>query len=167
MRHCEKCGAVMQKGLVEGRKRPHCKACGFVRYRNPAPVGLAVVEHAGVLVLIRRAVAPLAGYWAPPSGYVEYGESITEAVIREVREETSLEIVLDGLTGVYSQADVDVILIAYRAHSVGGGPRAGDDAAEIGLFARGQMPREQVPATGTAVERWFYGVIQDVTASWR
>jgi 8-oxo-dGTP diphosphatase len=125
----------MATAILGGKERSQCPACGFVLWRNPAPVGMALIEHEGKLVLIRRSEAPLAGYWAPPAGYVECGESVPAAVCAKREEECGLEIELDGLLGVYSQADVDVLIVAYAAHSIGGLLRAGDDASDARLFA--------------------------------
>ncbi len=167
MRHCQHCGAVLAALTFEGgRTRQQCEQCGAVAWRNPAPVGMALIEHEGRLVMIRRLAAPLAGYWAPPAGYVECGESVPEAVIREAREETGLEIALDGLHDVYSRADVNVLIVAYRAHIVAGTPVAGDDAIEIGLFKPGELPREAPPSSGLAIDAWLYSVILDATAPW-
>jgi ADP-ribose pyrophosphatase YjhB (NUDIX family) len=157
----------MTLATIDERQREQCPACGFIAYRNPAPVAMAVIEHQQQLVLIRRRDPPLAGCWAPPAGYVETGESVPEAVMREAREECGLEIVLDQLSGVYSQADVEVLIIAYRAHSTGGRLVAGDDASEVGLFAREQLPAQPVPPDGTAMDFWLHAVIRDVTSSWR
>lgn len=164
---CPQCGTRLTTGPLHGRDREHCPACGFVVYNNPAPVGLAVVERDGQLVLIRRTIPPLQGYWAPPAGHVELGESVPEATIREVREETGLDIALEGLVGVYSQADVRVVIVAYRGRAVGGEPVAGEDAGEIALFKPGELPAQPFPADGTPTDRWFYGVIESVTAPWR
>ena len=152
---------------IDERQREQCPACGFIAYRNPAPVAMAVIRHEQQLVLIRRRDPPLASYWAPPAGYVETGESVPEAVIREAREECGLEIVLDELAGVYSQADVDVLIVAYRAHSTGGRLVAGDDASEVGLFAPGRLPAQLSPAAGDATDRWLHEVILDLTAPWQ
>jgi len=164
---CPQCGTRLTTGPLHGRDREHCPACGFVVFCNPAPVGLAIIEHEGQLVLIRRTIPPLQNYWAPPAGHVEMGESVSEATIREAHEESGLEITLDGLVGVYSQADVKVVIIAYRGRSRGGVLKAGDDASDIGLFPRGQLPVQLPPVDGTATDHWFYGVIQDVTAAWQ
>lgn len=166
-RHCQHCGAVLAALTNEGRRQEQCLACGAIAWRNPVPVGMALIAHEGGVVLIRRLADPLAGYWAPPAGYVECGESVEAAVVREAREETGLDIALDGLQGVYSRADVDVLIVAYRAHVVGGVLAAGDDAAEAGLFAPGALPQEPPPASGTAMDEWFYGVVRDATARWR
>jgi len=166
-RHCSQCGSRMALVTIGERPREQCPACGFIAWRNPAPVAMAVIEHERQLVLIRRSDAPLADYWAPPAGYVETGESVPEAAIREAREECGLEIVLDDLVGVYSQADVEVLIVAYSAHSTGGHLIAGDDASEAALFAGGQMPAQPAPEAGTATDRWLHGVILDVTARWQ
>jgi len=166
-RFCYRCGTRLVVGPLHGQEREYCPACGFVVYHNPAPVGLAVVDREGQLVLIRRTIPPLLGYWAPPAGHVEIGESVREATIRETLEEAGLEITLDGLLGVYSQADVSVIIIAYRGRVCGGEPRAGGDAGDVALFAPGQLPVQPFPTDGTTLDHWFYGVLQEVTAPWR
>lgn len=157
----------MAPATVDGRPRQQCPSCGLVAYRNPAPVGLAVIQHRGKLVLIRRSVAPLADYWAPPAGYVESGESVPEGVIREAREECGLDIALDGLIDVYSRADVEVLIIAYRAHSIGGTLRAGDDASDAELFPVDRMPTQRAPVDGSATDHWFYSVVTDTIDRWQ
>lgn len=152
--------------MLGGRERSQCPACGFVFWRNPAPVGMALIGHQGKLVLIRRSQPPLAGYWAPPAGYVECGESVPEAVCREAREECGLEITLDELLGVYSQADVDVLIVAYRARSVGGRLAAGDDASDARLFDAMKLPLQRPPADGTSTDAWFYRVVTETIEHW-
>lgn len=164
--YCSRCAAPMALAMLGGKERSQCPACGFVLWRNPAPVGMALIDHLGKLVLIRRSEAPLADYWAPPAGYVECGESVPEAVCRDAQEECGLEIKLDGLIGVYSQADVDVLIIAYRAHSCGGSLRAGDDASDARLFTSMELPQQQPPATGSTTDTWFFNVVVDTTAHW-
>lgn len=164
---CPHCRTPLILAAVQGRDREQCPTCGYTAYHNPAPVALALIEHAGELVLIKRNLEPLRGYWAPPGGYVEVGESVEEAVVREAREETGLEIAVDALVGVYSQADVKVVILAYRAHSLGGEPVAGDDAGDILLVAPGQVPVQPPPQHGTALDHWFHRVIREVTAPWQ
>ena len=167
MSFCGQCATPMSPAMINGKERPRCPACGFVLWRNPAPVGMALIEHDGELVLIRRREAPLAGFWAPPAGYVECGESVPDAVMREAEEECGLRIELQGLLGVHSRADVDVLIIAYAAHSVGGIARAGDDASELQLYAADDLPQQAAPTQGTATECWFHGVIEAVLDHWR
>jgi ADP-ribose pyrophosphatase YjhB (NUDIX family) len=157
----------MESAMLGGKQRAQCPACGFVLWRNPAPVGMALITHQGRLVMIRRSEPPLANYWAPPAGYVECGESVPEAVAREAGEECGLRIQLDGLIGVYSQADVDVLIIAYAARSIGGEPRAGDDASDLHLYAADELPRQPPPVDGSATDLWFHAVIDATLDQWR
>jgi len=93
------------------------------------------------IVLIRRKNAPPG--WALPGGFVDYGETVEEAAVREALEETSLNVTLAGLLGVYSAPDRDP-----RQHSIStvfmatasGHPEAGDDTAGIGIFTKEEIP---------------------------
>lgn len=165
--YCSRCGTLLAHVLLAGRQRQQCPACSSVAWRNPTPVGAAVITHRGQLVLIRRRDPPLAGYWAPPAGYVECGESVPQAVVREAREECGLDIELGGMIGVYSQADVDVLLVAYRAHATGGELLAGDDASDAGLFAPGALPSQVPPRDGTATDLWLHAAVESMLDHWR
>jgi ADP-ribose pyrophosphatase YjhB (NUDIX family) len=131
--------------MIDERERLVCQECGFIFYINPKVAAGALIEDEGRVVLVRRAVEPRVGYWALPSGFTEYGETVEETAIRECREETGLEVELDGLLGVYSvQSNFygHLILILYSAHVVGGELTAGDDASEVGLFAPAELPTD-------------------------
>jgi len=92
-------------------------------------------------VLIERRNFPFG--WALPGGFVDVGERVEDAAVRELREETTLEVELRALLGVYSRPDRDprghTVTMVYvgRAH---GEPRAADDAKGIGLFAPAEPP---------------------------
>lgn len=149
-----------------------CKAAGRRIVSHNEPVALALIEHDDQLVLIQRTKAPLTGYWIPPAGYVEIGESVPQAVVREAREESGLEISLDGVVGIYSErgrSDTKsrMVITAFRSHSVGGVPNAGDDAGDIALFRRGQLPHQPPPEWGTSRDYWVHEVIQSILANWR
>lgn len=86
------------------------------------------------IVLVRRGNDPYKGSWALPGGFVEYGETVESAVLREVKEETGLDIELKGICGVYSDPDRDprghTVTICYKAKEIGGKLRADSDAQE-------------------------------------
>jgi len=100
-----------------------CPACGaaVVRYRNPFPTVDIIIEFDDRIILIRRKNPPLG--WALPGGFVDYGESLEEAAIREAREETSLTIRDLRLLGCYSDPSRDsrfhTISSVFIAHGTG------------------------------------------------
>ncbi len=100
-----------------------------------------VIETGKGIVLVRRRNPPEG--WALPGGFVEYGESVESAAVREAMEETGLAVRLVCLLGVYSDPGRDP-----RFHTVStvfvataeGNPVGGDDAAEAGVFDPGELP---------------------------
>jgi 8-oxo-dGTP diphosphatase len=129
--------------MIDERERLVCQECGFIFYINPKVAAGVLVEEEGQVVLVRRGIQPCAGYWALPSGFAEYGETIEETAVRECHEETGLEVELDDLLGVYSvNSDFYgcLVLVLYSGHVVGGELAAGDDASEAGLFAPDELP---------------------------
>lgn len=119
---------------------PHCG--GAVRiYRNPIPTADIIIRVGDGVVLIKRKNPPHG--WALPGGFIDYGESAEDAAIREVREETSLEVSKLRLFGVYSAPDRDprhhTLTVVFSAEA-NGTPQADDDAADIGIFGREDLP---------------------------
>jgi 8-oxo-dGTP diphosphatase len=99
---------------------------------------VVIPDERGRVVLIRRKNEPYEGQWALPGGFVDVGESLENAAVREAREETGLEVELVRLVGVYSRPDRDPrghnVSVAYLARVVGGELAAADDAAEAGFM---------------------------------
>ncbi len=90
------------------------------------------------VVLIKRKNPPYKGSWALPGGFVEYGETVESAALRETKEETGLDVVLDGIVGVYSNPERDprghIISICFLGHKIGGKLVADTDAADVKCF---------------------------------
>lgn len=158
MRFCPKCGYRLSERHIFGRDRHICDACGFIFFRDPKIAAGALVEQEGRVLLARRSVNPAKGKWYVPGGFVEIDESIEEAAIREIREETGLEIALDSLLGVYSFGNPQRgfnHLILYRAHPVGGTLMAGDDADAAAFFGPDELPSEIAFSTSRdALDKW-------------
>lgn len=142
-RHCPRCAARLEReaGSV------HCPGCGFLAYANPAPTVCAiVVDGEGRLLLGRRAGEPFAGMWDTPGGFVEEGEHPLDALRRELREETGLEVEPGRFVGVWMDAYGDApgatstLNLYWEARVVGGEPRAADDVAELAWFAAHELP---------------------------
>ena len=99
-RYCPRCGAPLAEGVRFGRPRPFCRYCGFIHFLDPKVAVGALVSDGQRVLLVRRSVPPRAGYWALPAGYMDGDELPEEALLREVAEETGLQVVISGLQEV-------------------------------------------------------------------
>jgi ADP-ribose pyrophosphatase YjhB (NUDIX family) len=134
-----------------------CPHCGKVvkKYRNPFPTVDIIIEIASDktegktpgekhgIVLIKRKNPPFG--WALPGGFVDYGESLESAALREAREETCLDVELLYQLGAYSDPERDprhhtisVVFVARAAEE----PKAADDAEDVGVFDRNSLPEQ-------------------------
>jgi 8-oxo-dGTP diphosphatase len=120
-----------------------CPACGVQvkKYRNPFPTVDIIIELQDGIVLIERKNPPYG--WALPGGFVDYGESLESAAVREAREETSLEVNNLRLLGCYSDPVRDTrmhtISTVYIADGTGQ-LQAADDAAHAEVFSLENLP---------------------------
>jgi 8-oxo-dGTP diphosphatase len=120
-----------------------CPNCGHAvrSFRNPVPTVDAIIEHGGGVVLVLRRDPPPG--WALPGGFVDYGETVEQAVRREALEETGLALADLRMFGVYSDPGRDprqhTITTVFTARGEGL-PRAGDDAARVQVFDLGHLP---------------------------
>ncbi len=105
-------------------------------------VDVVIPAEEGV-VLIRRGGEPFEGQWALPGGFVEVGETVEAAAVREVAEETGLAVELARLVGVYSEPDRDPrghnVSVAFLARVLSGELSASTDAAEVSVFDPGAV----------------------------
>lgn len=143
--HCQRCGHLTETRDVEGRPRPVCPACGMVTYQDPKLAVSVVVlrERDGrqeVLLGRRAAHTRNPGTWSFPAGFVDRGENVEEAAIRELVEETGLTVTLGPLLGVWSQTGDSTVLLAWRAETLAGTPAARDDLTDIDWFPVDDLP---------------------------
>lgn len=109
--------------------------------RNPIPTVDLIIEMGQGIILIKRKNSPKG--WALPGGFVDYGESLESAAIREAKEETGLDVKLIRQFHTYSEPTRDP-----RTHTIStvfiakaeGEIKAGDDAKEVGVFNKGNLP---------------------------
>jgi 8-oxo-dGTP diphosphatase len=104
----------------------------------------AIILYEGKLVLIRRLNPPFENEFALPGGFVEVGETVEAATVREAKEETGLDIELIKLLGVYSEPSRDprghTVTVCYLAKGLGK-LKAGSDAKDIRLFGLNEIPK--------------------------
>lgn len=140
MNYCGQCGHRLTVRLVEGRERPACLACGAVVYLDPKLAVAAVIHHEGRVLLGQRASEPGRGRWSFPAGFVDRGEPVEAALVREVREETGLEIAIERLLGLYSEAGNPVVLAVYVARITGGQLAPNQELLAAAFFAPDALP---------------------------
>ena len=120
-----------------------CSRCGhhIESYKNPLPTVDVIIEVMDGIILVERKNNPVG--WALPGGFVDYGESLEQAAVREAHEETGLDVRLIHQFKTYSDPDRDprhhTITTVFIA-AADGLPSAGDDAAKTGIFTRDNLP---------------------------
>jgi 8-oxo-dGTP diphosphatase len=159
-RFCPNCGhSVEERRGHSGASQFICTACGQVQYNNSKPCAGALVVEAGRLLLIRRGIDPFKGWWDIPGGFLDPGEHPEDGAIREVREETGLDVRLMSSFGIfmdtYGDEDTYTLNLMYLAEPVGGSIQPADDAVEIGWFAPDELPDQIAFQNGQlVVEAW-------------
>lgn len=151
-RFCPACGGALDKRVLKAGdpERLVCGACGFVFYLDPkVAVGTIVRADDGRLVLVRRAIEPGYGLWVFPSGYVDRGEPVEVAAVREAREESGLDVRIDGLVNVYSYGGRAPIVIVYAATAIGGALCVNDECLEAALFTPETIPWDELAFRST------------------
>lgn len=151
---CAGCATPLELREAAGRPRPVCPNCGRVVYYDPKIAATAIVQRQGQVLLIRRAGEVGYGLWSMPGGYVDRGEAVEAAAAREAREETGLEVAVDHLVGLLSEAGNPVIVAAYAVREVGGELQAGPEALEVRFFPLEKLPPLAFPRDALILERW-------------
>jgi len=169
-RFCPRCGGPLERRLLKATEpeRLVCGRCGFVFYLDPKiAVGTIITTARDRLVLVRRAIDPGYGKWVFPGGYVDRGEPLTTAAIREAREECGLAIRLDGLVNIYSYAGRAPVIVVYAGTAVDGTLAADEECLEAAEFDRGAIPWDDLAfrSTGDGLRDYLAGLRHPLQAS--
>jgi ADP-ribose pyrophosphatase YjhB (NUDIX family) len=150
-RYCPVCGGVLNTVTLKHTEPPRllCSRCRFVFYLDPKVVACAVVEFGDRIALLRRGIEPQKDHWVMPGGYVDRGEEVTAAAIRETREECGINIRIQELLGVYSYAGNTQVVVVYTAQPLSGKLVAGDETVEAALFRLEKIPWDQLAFRST------------------
>ena len=152
--YCQRCGHALAEKRVEGKLRPACPSCGLVVFLDPKVAAVALVSLEGGLVMIKRTIEPAIGRWSVPSGYVDRGEAVEDAAVREVKEETGLDVRLTAFVCLYSRTGSPVVLAAYSAEVIGGELYAGSEASDARMFGPDALPPLPFPSDGDILRDW-------------
>jgi ADP-ribose pyrophosphatase YjhB (NUDIX family) len=151
-RFCPRCGGSLEARLLRAGEPPRlvCTACGFVFYLDPKiAVGTIIRTEQHRLVLVRRAIEPGYGKWVFPGGYVDRGEPLTVAAIREAREESGLDVRLDGLVNIYSYPRRAPVIVVYAATAIGGSLCCDDEGLETAEVETDAIPWKELAFRST------------------
>lgn len=140
--YCPRCANRLVEKHLYGRQRSYCPACDYIHFREPRlAVGGLITEGEHVL-LILRSVAPRIGFWAVPSGFVEYDEQPRAALAREIEEETALQVEVGRVIEAFPNADPNRpgVFLLFEARPTGGRLQPGDDVSEARWFGPADIP---------------------------
>jgi ADP-ribose pyrophosphatase YjhB (NUDIX family) len=134
-------------------KRLVCGACRFIFYDDPKVAACTISTLDGKIVLLKRGIEPSYGKWVFPGGFLDRGERVEEAAIRETWEEVNLKVEVTRLLNVYSYPGHPVVVIVYIATVVGGQLQAMDEALEVRTFTPAEVPWDDLafPSTRDAL----------------
>ncbi|KRT72003.1 MAG: hypothetical protein XU13_C0032G0031 [Candidatus Rokubacteria bacterium CSP1-6] len=151
IRFCPLCGSDLVRVPLppDQKEEAVCSTCGFVFYLNPKVVAGTIPAEDGRILLVRRNINPSKGKWTFPGGFVDWGETVAGAALRETLEETGLRVDLDGLVGVYSYPDAPVVIVVYRARVAGGALQLNHEIQEFAWLSPGEIPWDDLAFPST------------------
>lgn len=153
----------MTKAIPAGDSHPRhvCTKCHFVHYLDPKVACGTIPEIDGKIVLIERGIEPRKGFWSFPCGFMEIDETTELAALRETKEETGLDVALEGHLGTYSYPDNfyggAIVVVVYRAKVLGGKLQANDDCSDAKLITPEEVPWDQLAfkSSISAIQDWL------------
>lgn len=142
---CPLCRSELKQTELDGHQRMVCTSeeCSFIYYHNPIPAAGGIIVEDEKILLVKRAHPPKIGWWCLPAGFMEWHEHPSQTAVREIAEETGLDVKLTDFFEVYSGSDdprSNAVLILYLAEIFGGEMKAMDDALEVAFFPFDNLP---------------------------
>ncbi|TKB72597.1 MAG: NUDIX hydrolase [Nitrospira sp.] len=158
MNFCSGCGSPVTKKIPTGDNLPRfvCDSCLAIHYHNPKIVAGCIPEWDGHILLCRRAIEPKSGLWTFPAGFMEIGESIEQAAVRETREEAQAEVEGICLFAVLSIPHIGQAYLVFRGPMSSPDFGAGEESLEVQLFSPSAIPWDKIafPVVEEALRRY-------------
>ncbi len=151
-RFCPVCGGRLKSVSLRSHEpeRLVCSQCEFIFYQDPKLVACTIIEMDGKIVLLKRSIEPQKGKWVMPGGYVDRGEEVKAAAIREAEEECALNIRITELQGVYSYPAKLAVVVVYLAEALSGDLKAGDESDDVRLCLPDEIPWDELAFQSTS-----------------
>lgn len=162
--YCPYCATELEYREIGGKERPFCACCETGFFEDPKLAVAVVIEQKGKVALQRRTIDPGLGLWTFPSGYVDRGEPVEEAAIREAWEEVGVRVRLNRLLGLYSSAGETVVLAVYVATPESGSLESRDENDAVGFFGPDELPPLAFPNDQAIIQTWLRGESAPVTS---
>ncbi len=157
-RYCPMCATALIEKDIEHVRRSVCPACSFIQFLHPKLVAVVLLQHRDKLLLSKRNIEPAKGLWNFCGGYVELGETVEEAAIREVKEESNLDVQLENLIGIYSEGGGSHVIIAYQAsilnHQMSSLAAQYEEVSELAFFPWEELPTLAFPVHQQILRDW-------------
>jgi ADP-ribose pyrophosphatase YjhB (NUDIX family) len=146
VKYCSACGATVSFKIPTGDNLPRfvCEMCQTIHYQNPRVVAGCIVEWGERILLCRRAIEPKYGLWTFPAGFMENGESIEQAALRETEEEAHAVVDLTSLYAVFSIPHISQVYVIFRGALQAYDFKPGTESLEVELFQPADIPWENL-----------------------
>lgn len=164
MKFCQKCGNKVIAAIPENdnRERFICSSCDYIHYQNPNIVAgvLPIYKNKNGkdrVLLCKRAIEPRLGFWTLPAGFMENGESIEEAALRESQEEANLNLKNAQLYLVMSLPHINQVYMLFKADIVDDTFSPGVESLETELFSEDEIPWKEIafPVMSKTLQCYF------------
>lgn len=159
MKFCSQCGNPVSQRIPEGdsRLRFVCDSCHAIHYQNPNIVAGCVATWGTQVLLCRRAIEPRRGYWTLPAGFMENGETIEQAAIRETAEEACARVRNLSIYTLIDVPHISQVHVFFRAELADLDFAAGPESLEVQLFDEADIPWDELAfrTVGRTLECFF------------
>jgi 8-oxo-dGTP diphosphatase len=148
---CPVCGGDLGSSVLKSGEpaRLLCSSCGFVFYQDPKLAACSIVEVESRIVLLQRGIQPQKGKWVIPGGFVDRGEEVKAAAIRETEEECGIRTRIKDLLGIYSYPGTLVVVVVFVAEYLSGKIAARDESLDMRLAAPEEIPWDELAFQST------------------
>ena len=159
MKYCSNCGSTVVIRVPPGDDRPRyvCSACDAIHYQNPRMVVGIIPESKGRILLCRRAIEPRIGRWTFPAGYLENGETVSEAARRETLEEAGAEVEDLRPYVMFSLPHINQVYFIFLARLSKNSFQPGSESLEVKLYRLEEIPWSELAFASITEALRLYG----------